>query len=154
MGDPEAVVAILEPASDSAIEIPGPARDERAPGRTSAVAGPYHNWRSPKLVTSAASASLLLLGWLIRSAGGPPRLVEACAIAAILSGAFYFGRRALLDLILHRSIGFYFLMSAAAVVSALIGHAQEGAILVFLTSISEAAQDFTEWKTRSAIHAP
>ena len=26
MGDPEAVVAILEPASDSAIEIPGPAR--------------------------------------------------------------------------------------------------------------------------------
>ncbi len=97
MGDPEAVVAILEPASDSAIEIPGPARHERAPGRTSAVAGPYHNWRSPKLVTSAASASLLLLGWLIRWAGGPPRLVEACAIAAILSGAFYFGRRALLD---------------------------------------------------------
>ena len=44
-------------------------------------------------------------------------------------------------------------MIAAAVVSALIGHAQEGAISVFLTSISEAAQDFTEWKTRSAIHA-
>ena len=153
MGDPEAVVAILEPASDSVIETPVPAPHERAPGRTSAVAGPYHNWRSPKLFTSAASASLLLLGWLIRSAGGPPLLVETCAIAAILSGAFYFGRRALLDLILHRSIGFYFLMSAAAVVSALIGHAQEGAILVFLTSISEAAQDFTEWKTRSAIHA-
>ena len=95
----------------------------------------------------------MLLGWLIRSAGGPPRLVEACAIAAILSGAFYFGRKALSDLILHRSVGFYFLMSAAAVVSALIGHAQEGGILVFLTSISEAAQDFTEWKTRSAIHA-
>ena len=153
MGDPEAVVAILEPASDSAIETPGPAPHERAPGRTSAVVSPYHNWRSPKVITSAVSASLLLLGWLIRSAGGAPRLVEACAIAAILSGAFYFGRKALLDLIVHRSIGFYFLMSAAAVVSALIGHAQEGAILVFLTSISEAAQDFTEWKTRSAIHA-
>src|SRR5271157_1809056 len=153
MGDPEAVVAILEPASDSAIETPGPAPHERAPGRTSAVASLYHNWRSPKVFTSAVSASLLLLGWLIRSAGGSPHLVEACAIAAILSGAFYFGRRALMDLIVHRSIGFYFLMSAAAVVSALIGHAQEGAILVFLTSISEAAQDFTEWKTRSAIHA-
>ena len=50
-------------------------------------------------------------------------------------------------------IGFYFLMSAAAIVSALIGHAQEGGILVFLTSISEAAQDFTEWKTRSAINS-
>ena len=57
-----------------------------------------------------------------------------------------------MDLFVHRSIGFYFLMSAAAVVAALIGHAQEGAILVFLTSISEAAQSFTEWKTRSAIH--
>ncbi len=69
-------------------------------------------------------------------------MVEACAIAAILSGAFYFGRRAVVDLFVHRSIGFYFLMSAAAVVAALIGHAQEGAILVFLTSISEAAQRF------------
>ncbi|HMF38846.1 MAG TPA: hypothetical protein VKF17_19585, partial [Isosphaeraceae bacterium] len=96
MGDPEAVVAILEPARDSSIESPGPAPHERAPGRTSAVASPYHNWRSPKVFTSAASASLLLLGWLIRLAGGSPRLVEACAIAAILSGAFYFGRRALL----------------------------------------------------------
>ena len=103
MGDPEAMVAILEPASDSAIEIPGLAPHERAPGRISAVASPYHNWRSPKLFTSAASASLLLLGWLIRSAGGPPRLVEACALAAILSGAFYFGRRALLDLRANRA---------------------------------------------------
>ena len=78
---------------------------------------------------------------------------QACAIAAILSGAFYFGRRAIVDLVVHRSVSFYFLISAAAVVSAMIGHAQEGAVLVFLTSISEAAQDFTEWKTRSAIHA-
>ena len=82
-----------------------------------------------------------------RPCGGPPRHGRGCAIPAILSGAFYFGRRAVVDLLWHRSIGFYFLMSAAAVVSALIGHAQEGAILVFLTSISEAAQDFTEWKT-------
>jgi Cd2+/Zn2+-exporting ATPase len=56
-------------------------------------------------------------------------------------------------LVNHRQIGFYFLMSSAAVVSAFIGHVQEGGILVFLTSISEAAQDFTEWKTRSAIHS-
>ncbi len=146
MGDPEAVVAILEPGSEGSVDTPA-ARPRRERGRNSAVASPYHDWRSPKVFTSAASAGLLLLGWLIGLAGGPPRLVTACAVAAILSGAFYFGRRALLDLFVHRSIGFYFLMSAAAVVSALIGHAQEGAILVFLTSISEAAQDFTEWKT-------
>ena len=66
---------------------------------------------------------------------------------------FYFGRKAISDLVNHHQVGFYFLMSAAAVVSAFIGHVQEGGILVFLTSISEAAQDFTEWKTRSAIHS-
>ncbi len=153
MGDPEATVAILEPGSEASVASPAAARPRRVSGRSSAVPSPYHDWRSPKVFTSAASAALLLLGWLIGLAGGPPRLVTACAVAAILSGAFYFGRRALLDLFVHRSIGFYFLMSAAAVVSALIGHAQEGAILVFLTSISEAAQDFTEWKTRSAIHS-
>ena len=153
MGDREAVIAVLEPARAGSTRAPGSAGPGRGADRTSSVASAYHNWRSPKVFTSAASASLLLLGWLIRFAGGPPALVEACAIAAILSGAFYFGRRALADLIVHRAVGFYFLMSAAAVVSALIGHAQEGAILVFLTSISEAAQDFTEWKTRSAIHA-
>jgi Cd2+/Zn2+-exporting ATPase len=96
---------------------------------------------------------MLVLGWLISWAGAPAWLAEACFVAAILSGAFCFGRRALADLFTRREIGFYFLMSAAAVVSALIGHADEGGILVFLTSISEAAQDFTEWKTRSAIHS-
>ncbi len=153
MGDPEAVIAILEPASAGPVNRPTAMRTGRASDRPTEIAGAYHSWSSPKVFTSAASASLLLLGWLIRLAGGPPVMVEACAIAAILSGAFYFGRRAVVDLFVHRSIGFYFLMSAAAVVAALIGHAQEGAILVFLTSISEAAQDFTEWKTRSAIHA-
>jgi Cd2+/Zn2+-exporting ATPase len=92
-------------------------------------------------------------GWLLGLAGGPAWTVDACSIVAIVAGAFYFGRKALADLIARGEIGFYFLMSAAAIVSALIGHADEGAILVFLTSISEAAQDFTEWKTRSAIHA-
>ena len=108
-------------------------------------------WRSPKVITSAASGTLgSSAGWSCLPGGpGPVRLF----VAAILSGAFYFGRKALSDLFLHRVVGFYFLISAAAVVSALIGHAQEGGILVFLTSISEAAQDFTEWKTRSAIHA-
>jgi Cd2+/Zn2+-exporting ATPase len=112
-----------------------------------------HNWRSPKVITSAVSGALLVAGWSIHIAGGPAVLVEACSVAAILSGAFYFGRKALADLFTRGEVGFYFLMSAAAVVSALIGHANEGGILVFLTSISEAAQDFTEWKTRSAIHS-
>ncbi|MGC8639139.1 MAG: heavy metal translocating P-type ATPase [Isosphaeraceae bacterium] len=119
--------------------------------RAPSGAGP--TWKSPKVVTSAVSGVLITTGWLIHWAGGAVFPSQACAIAAIVAGAFYFGRKAISDLVTHREIGFYFLMSAAAIVSALIGHAQEGGILVFLTSISEAAQDFTEWKTRSAINA-
>jgi Cd2+/Zn2+-exporting ATPase len=149
MSGPGAAIATLERPFVSDARQPGPRpRETRSITRE-----PVHNWRSPKVLTSAASGSLLILGWLIHLAGGADILTQACSVAAILSGAFYFGRKALGDLFSHGVIGFYFLMSAAAVVSALIGHANEGGILVFLTSISEAAQDFTEWKTRSAIHA-
>ncbi|MFO0891238.1 MAG: heavy metal translocating P-type ATPase [Isosphaeraceae bacterium] len=141
----------------AALERPGHAAGNRpptgGPGARSRSPNPYRNWRSPKVVTSAVSGTLVLAGWLIGLAGGPEGLASACSVAAILSGAFYFGRKALVDLITRGEVGFYFLMSAAAVISAFIGHADEGGILVFLTSISEAAQDFTEWKTRSAIHA-
>jgi Cd2+/Zn2+-exporting ATPase len=149
MGDREEAVATLdrvEPAHQAMRSGP------RADGRQTRT-NPCHDWRSPKVITSAASGSLLLLGWLIHITVGSPLLVEGCASLAIVSGAFYFGRKAVSDLVLHRVLGFYFLMSTAAVISALIGHAIEGGILVFLTSISEAAQDFTEWKTRTAINA-
>ena len=151
MEDPEAAIATADLAD---IETPAAVtRSPRASRQDRGLPVAEHTWRSPKVITSAVSGSLLLLGWLIQLGGGPPALSQACAIAAILAGAFYFGRKALADLVSQHVVGFYFLMSAAAVVAALIGHAQEGGILVFLTSISEAAQDFTEWKTRSAIHA-
>lgn len=151
MDDPEAVIATMDRAD---LETPAPgALAPQAPRREGGLPAAEHTWRSPKVITSAVSGTLLLLGWLIHLAGGPSELSQACAVAAILSGAFYFGRKALSDLVSYHVVGFYFLMSAAAMVSALIGHAQEGGILVFLTSISEVAQDFTEWKTRSAIHA-
>jgi Cd2+/Zn2+-exporting ATPase len=151
MGNHNTAIATLERPS-AAVSEPV-SQPLRPPVRRRIPDGPGRNWRSPKVITSAVSGALLLVGWLIHLAGGSSLLTHACSIAAILSGAFYFGRKAVTDLVGHRVVGFYFLMSAAAVVSALIGHANEGGILVFLTSISEAAQDFTEWKTRSAIHA-
>src|SRR5690242_12004212 len=83
---------------------------ERRAGRRKGPENPYHNWRSPKVLTSAASGSLLVLGWLVQWAGGPARLAETCFLAAILSGAFYFGRKALADLLNRREIGSYSLM--------------------------------------------
>jgi len=148
-------VAIATPDRETAPPAPSVVKpaDRESRSRLVHARGPEHTWRSPKVITSAVSGSLLLLGWAIRLADGRPEWTALCASVAIFSGAFYFGRKAISDLVNHRQVGFYFLMSAAAVVSAFIGHVQEGGILVFLTSISEAAQDFTEWKTRSAIHS-
>ena len=72
MGDPEAVIAILEPAGAGPVNGTKVPRTGRASGRPTETAGPYHSWSSPKVFTSAASASLLLLGSLIRLAGGRP----------------------------------------------------------------------------------
>ena len=44
-------------------------------------------------------------------------------------------------------------MSIAAVVATAMGQAAEGAMLVFLYSISKAAEGYTEEKTRAAIRA-
>lgn len=120
-------------------------------GRT--IAAPPKPWRNPKVLTSAASGVLLLAGWLIGMAGATAAVSFGMYIAAILIGGYCFGREALQELVFEREIGIEFLMSLAAIVAAAMGQAAEGAMLVFLYSISEAAEGYTEEKTRSAVRA-
>ena len=110
-------------------------------------------WRNPKVLTSAASGVLLLAGWLMGLAGAPEIVSTAIYVVAILTGGYFFGREAIEELIFEREIGIELLMSIAAVVATLMGQAAEGAMLVFLYSISEAAEGYTEEKTRAAIKA-
>ncbi len=110
-------------------------------------------WQNPKVLTSVASGILLLIGWLIGLAGIPEIVSTVIYIAAILIGGYYFGREAIEELIFEREIGIELLMSVAAVVATVMGLAAEGAMLVFLYSISEAAEGYTEEKTRAAIKA-
>ena len=110
-------------------------------------------WRNPKVLTAAASGVLLLVGWLIGLAGALAQLSLIIYIAATLTGGYYFGREALEELIYEREIGIELLMAIAAVVATAMGQAAEGAMLVFLYSISEAAEGYTEEKTRSAVRA-
>ena len=117
------------------------------------MAGPPKPWRTPKVLTSAASGVLLLAGWLIGLAGAPEIVSTAIYVVAIVTGGYFFGREAIEELIFEREIGIELLMSTAAVVATLMGQAAEGAMLVFLYSISEAAEGYTEEKTRSAIKA-
>lgn len=120
-------------------------------GRT--LAAPPKLFRNPKVLTSLASGVLLLIGWLIGLSGPPPGISFAFFLGAIIIGGYYFGREALEELIFEREIGIELLMSVAAIVATAMGQAAEGAVLVFLYSISEAAEGYTEEKTRSAVRA-
>ena len=110
-------------------------------------------WKNPKVLTAFASGVLLLVGWLIGLAGAPELISTIIFIAAILIGGYYFGREAIEELIFERQIGIELLMVVAAVVASAMGELLEGAMLVFLYSISEAAEGYTEEKTRAAIKA-
>jgi len=110
-------------------------------------------WKNPKVLTSVASGVLLLVGWLAGLAGAPGPVPFGLYIAAILIGGYYFGREAIEELVFEREVGIELLMSVAAVAATAMGEAGEGAMLVFLYSISEAAEGYTEAKTRSAIKA-
>jgi len=110
-------------------------------------------WKNPKVLTSVASGVLLLVGWLISLAGAQVVISTVIFIAAILIGGYFFGREAIEELIFERQIGIELLMSVAAITAAIMGEPLEGAMLVLLYSISEAAEGYTEEKTRAAIKA-
>ena len=110
-------------------------------------------WKNPKVLTAAASGMLLLVGWLLNLAGLPEIVSLVLYISSTIIGGYYFGREALEELIYEREIGIELLMAIAAIVATAMGQAAEGAMLVFLYSISEAAEGYTEEKTRSAVKA-
>jgi heavy metal translocating P-type ATPase len=110
-------------------------------------------WRNPKVLTSLASGALLAGAWIGGRLGAPAPVVLAANVASLLVGGWFFGREAIEDLLRERTVGIELLMSTAAVAAALQGAVGEGAMLAFLYSISEAAEGYTEEKTRSAIKA-
>ncbi|HID50619.1 MAG TPA: cation-translocating P-type ATPase [Anaerolineae bacterium] len=110
-------------------------------------------WRNPKVLTSLISGGLLLVGWLLTLLGAPELVSTMLYAAAIPIGGYYFGREGIEGLIYQRRIGIELLMSVAAVVAAVMGQVGEAAMLVFLYSISEAIEGYTEEKTRSAVKA-
>ena len=110
-------------------------------------------WKNPKVITSAVSGILLLVGWLLGRAGAADAVTTSLYVAALLIGGYYFGREALEDLVLEHEIGIELLMTVAAVVATVMGEPFEGAMLAFLYSMSEAAEGYTGEKTRAAVKA-
>ena len=113
--------------------------------------GPPSLLRNPKVLSSVASGILLLGGWITAISGAPSLATTACYLFSLVVGGYYFGREAIEDLLFERKAGIELLMATAAVVATLLGAAGEGAMLAFLYSISEAAEGYTEAKTRSSV---
>ncbi len=111
-------------------------------------------WKNPKVVTAALSGILLALTWLAESfAGLTAPLTTLLYGAAVLIGGYFFGREAFEELFADFTIGIELLMAVAAIVAFATGQSIEAATLVFLYSISEATEGYTEERTRSAIRA-
>jgi len=115
--------------------------------------GPPPLWQNPQVLTSAASGILLLAGWLLGMSALPAAAATTLYVAAILCGGYYFGREAIEELLFEWQVGIELLMLVAALASLALGEPGEAAMLVFLYSISEALEGYTEAKTRSAVRA-
>ena len=118
-----------------------------------AASGPPEPWRNPKVVTSALSGLLLAAGWGLSRGGAADPVVWALYLCSLASGAYYFGREAVGELLHEKAVGIELLMLVAAVAATALGAPSEGAMLAFLYSMSEAAEGYTEAKTRSAVRA-
>ena len=108
-----------------------------------------------ELVLAAVTLLALLAGWL----GGtsvtgslPQWVVTALAVTAFAAGGFS-GAKAILEDIQKRALNIEFLMIFAALGAAAIGAWEEGALLLFLFTLSGALEGFAMDRTRRAIEA-
>lgn len=146
------VALVFEPAQTSREALEGALTSLGFPVAREAELEAPSLW-SPKVLASAASGVLLAIGWgLSRTLTvGWPSLVALGL--AIVVGGYFFAREGLEKLWRKRVVGIEVLMSTAALGAAALGEPLEAAMLVFLYSISEAAEGFTEQKTRAAVRA-
>ena len=110
-------------------------------------------WQNPQVLTSAGAGVLLLVGYVGSKVGLGSIYSTIFYLFAMISGGFYFTREAVEDLFREREVGIELLMAIAAVAAALLGQWAEAAMLVFLYSMSEAAEGYTGERARSAIRA-
>ncbi|MCY4464847.1 MAG: heavy metal translocating P-type ATPase [Chloroflexi bacterium] len=107
-------------------------------------------WLAPRLVLLTLGAVLLSL--LCERIGAPGTLLLALNVLSYAAGGYYGARQALTSL-RQGQIDVDLLMILAALGAALIGEWHEGAILLFLFSLSNVLQDYAIGRSRSAIRS-
>ena len=95
----------------------------------------------------------MVAGWLLERTGtGPAWLVTAMYVTAYAAGGA-FGLKGGIESLRARTIDIDLLMILAALGAAFVGEPFEGAMLLFLFSLSNTLQDFALDRTRNAIKA-
>ncbi len=134
-------------------ELPGSKMRTPAPTHWLATLGTLRFWReNPELALAAITLVALLTGWLGGSVTGalPGWAVAICAVVAFAAGGYSGMREAIADA-RKAQLNIDFLMIAAAVGAAAIGEWEEGALLLFLFTLSGALEEFAIDRTRKAI---
>ncbi|MFZ4655780.1 MAG: heavy metal translocating P-type ATPase [Caldilineaceae bacterium] len=112
-------------------------------------------WHSNvELLLAAVTLIALLIGWLRGSVTGalPGWAVTLAALLAFAAGG-YSGLMGAIEEARHGKLDIDFLMIAAALGAAAIGEWEEGALLLFLFTLSGALEQFAMERTRRAIEA-
>ncbi|MCC6455093.1 MAG: cadmium-translocating P-type ATPase [Caldilineaceae bacterium] len=112
-------------------------------------------WReNVELLLAAITLVALLIGWIGGSLTGalPDWAVTIAALVAFAAGG-YSGLMGAIEQAKEGKLDIDFLMIAAALGAALIGEWEEGALLLFLFTLSGALEEFAMDRTRKAIEA-
>lgn len=107
-----------------------------------------------ELLLALVTLVALLIGWVGGSVTGalPDWAVTLAALVAFAAGG-YSGLMGAIEEAKHGRLDIDFLMIAAALGAALIGEWEEGALLLFLFTLSGALEEFAMDRTRQAIEA-
>ncbi len=112
-------------------------------------------WEQWSLAAAAVLCWSLLAVALIADhfTTAPPVAVTALYLLSYVAGGTFAARTALHDLFVERTVSVDFLMIAAAIGAAFVGHWEEGAILLGLFSTSNALEHHALGRTQRAVRA-
>ncbi len=121
----------------------------------------YENGKSPlfekvrthaELIAALTSGVLILFGWLSEKLEHPALSVAFFLLAYVIGG-YAKTKEGITDTIKNKTLNVEILMLLAAIGAAIIGYWMEGAILIFIFSLSGALETYTMNKSRKEISA-
>ncbi len=136
----------------SSAELPGPAAVVAASRNRFEQAWRWLAAQNLEAIFTAITLVAMITGWLAESFWAAPLVSAAAYVLAYVFGGVY-GVKGGLESLRHRTIDVDLLMVLAALGAAIVGAPFEGALLLFLFSLSNVLQDYAMDRTRNAIRA-